>query len=421
MRETHLDGVFADFEARTAPTFRPPGLAATGRRVRDRRRRRRGLLAGLAALLLAGPGGAYALAGRDGDDVPPTPAPASPSPSPGGPPVSRRIVVPGVAGELRELRFVDARHAWALFDTCDPDDDLASTDCRRDLARTEDGGASWRRIPLPGTANDPTPGSRPYLLVTDDQQVTLAVAGRFLVTPDGGTSFTEHPMTDPPPVTQRALGTRSGFLLTCPAPNRFTGRACDRQELIHAKRGRLPAQPPVDLGPTADRQLVEGRGGRLWLSVVEGDRMTVVVSDDQGLSWRKLPPVPGARRLLVSPNGADAWLVSVDAVDFQASATERVWSLEGDGWRTHVGLPDNTLHVAAVDGGRLVVTGAYGTVGFWTPAGYQDRPEVRVPSWAVSQETGIEVLRDGTIVLENQRSWTVGVGTGVERAWTRLS
>ncbi|MEV6815322.1 hypothetical protein AB0M52_24830, partial [Micromonospora sp. NPDC051296] len=132
MRETDLDQMFAEFEATATSTFRPPGVAAARRRVQDRRRRRRGLLAGLVTLLLAGPG-AYALAGRDTDRIPPTP---TPSPTPDGRLVERKVTAQGAAGSLTELRFVDSWHGWALFDTCGPDEDSGRTDCWRDLART---------------------------------------------------------------------------------------------------------------------------------------------------------------------------------------------------------------------------------------------------------------------------------------------
>ncbi|MEH0937301.1 hypothetical protein [Micromonospora psammae] len=424
MRETDLNDVFAEFEARTAPTFRPPGLATAQHRVRNRRRHRRALLAGVAALLLAGPGGVYAVAGRDGDRTSPTPAPSpTASPSPGGPPVARRIAVPGVTGEVRDLRFVDSRHGWALFDTCDA---RAFTDCRRALARTEDGGVTWRKTALPATANRPTPGGPPRLEVVDGRRLTVAVDLRYLVTTDGGASFTEHPVTAPPSTTQLAWATRSGFSLRCPGTNARTGPAgnggCPRPDLVRIGQGTVAAQPPVNLGTDLDGQLIESGDGRLWATVREGAGMTVVVSDDRAATWRKLPTVPGARRLLVSPDGAHAWAVDIDQSDYSGSAGKRVWALDGDRWRERIGLPDDTVTVEAVNAGFLAVTGAYGTAGFWTPAGYVDSGEVRGSLRGGSEESmSVEVLPDDTVVLHQPGAWIIGVGTGPQRVWTRIS
>ena len=170
MRETTLAEMFDRFETDVLTTFRPPGVADARRRTRRRRQRRRGVLAGLAALLLAGPAGAYATAGRG--DPPPPPAP-SPSPSPALTPLGRVNVVqvrpPGVVGELTALTFLDARTGWALFDTCPPGE--GGTGCRRTVLRTTDGGGNWGKVDLPPAPNGPA-----HLLPVDDR--TLDRGGR---------------------------------------------------------------------------------------------------------------------------------------------------------------------------------------------------------------------------------------------------
>ncbi|MEV4808727.1 WD40/YVTN/BNR-like repeat-containing protein [Micromonospora avicenniae] len=422
MRETDLDDVFAEFEQRTAPTFRPPGLAAAVRRVRDRRVRRRSLLAGTAALLLAGPAGAYALAGRDVDDDRPTPAPSPTASRTDDRPVQRTVTVPGVRGELRQLKFVDARHGWAFFDTCDPED-VGSTDCRRDLARTVDGGVTWRKRALPAVANEPTTPGGLVLLPVDDQQLTVATGKRYLVTTDAGASFTEYPIDAPPRVTRLAFASRDGYLLRCPDDDGLSSRVpCGRQQLVRVDGAAVPAQPPVDLTANADKWLIEGGDDRLWVAVRDGDRMTVAVSDDRALTWRTLPAVAGAARLLVSPDGTAAWLVSMNPESGSRSASsKRVWALKGNRWQEQSGLPDDSFAAVAANGGVLVVTGVYGGGGYWVDGRYVDEPALGGRQRDGGEALIVRVLPDDTIVMSYPTGIFLGTGSGVDRSWTRLS
>ncbi|MEV1142829.1 hypothetical protein [Micromonospora sp. NPDC049799] len=418
MRETDLDDVFTEFEARTAPTFRPPGVADAARRVRDRRRRRRGLLAGVAALLLAGPGGAYAMAGRD--DAPTPPAP-DPSASPDDRLVERTVAVPGVPGELRQLQFVDARHGWALFDTCDRED-VGSTDCRRDLARTADGGVTWQRTALPAAADEPNLAGPPYLLPLDGRRITVVIGDRYLVSTDGGASFTDHPVSTPPEVIDLALATDSGYSLRCPQDQGvFSGPSCPRPRLVGIGGAPVPVQPPLNLRSESDKQLVEGGDGRLWVTAREGDRLTMAVTDDRAATWRTLPAVAGAARLLVSPDGLDAWLVGISDTSFSATDPNRLWKLVGDRWQEQPGLPDDTSTVAAANGGVLPVTSAYGGGGYWYDKRYVDEPALGGPVRADDESASVQVLPDDTIVVTGQTGTFLGTGSGVDRSWTRLS
>ncbi|MFI6263158.1 WD40/YVTN/BNR-like repeat-containing protein [Micromonospora sp. NPDC051006] len=421
MRETDLDELFAEFERRTAPTFRPPGLSAAGRRVRERRVRRRGLLAGVAALLLAGPAGAYALAGRDSDGNPPTPAPSPTASPPDDRPVQRKVTVPGVRGELRQLKFVDARHGWALFDTCDSED-VGSTDCQRDLARTADGGATWQRKALPGVVNEPTTPGGLGLLPVDDQQLTVATGNRYLVTTDGGASFTEHSVDAPPRVTRLAFASRDGYLLRCPDDDGLSRSLCNRRQLVRVDGVAVPAQPPLDLRTNADKWLIEGGDDRLWVAVRNGDRMTVAVSDDRAVTWRTLPTVAGAAGLLVSPDGTDAWLVSVDPESGSSSASaRRVWALTGNRWQEQPGLPDDTFAAAAANDGVLALTGVHGGGGYWADGRYVDEPALGGRQRDGGEAFIVRVLPDDTIVMDYPTGTFLGTGSGVDRSWTWVS
>ncbi|MGN9811980.1 hypothetical protein ACTMSW_21800 [Micromonospora sp. BQ11] len=416
MRETDLDDVFAEFAARIAPTFRPPGVADAARRVHQRRRRRRGLLAGVAALFLAGPGGAYAMAGRDDAPTPPAPEPSA---SPDGRFVERAVAVPGVPGALRRLEFVDARHGWALFDTCDQGDDQASSDCQRDLARTEDAGVTWWRTALPAAADGPNLTGSPYVLPLDGQRATVVTGKRYLVTVDGGASFTDHPLSAPPEVISLAVGSDSGYLLRCPEDLVISGTACPGQRLVRVDGTPIRAQPPLTSRSDGHNQLVEGGDGRLWVTTREGDRLTVSVSDDQASTWRGLPPVAGAARLLVSPDGRDAWLVDSSDPGFDATAPKRLWKLVGDRWQEQPGLPDDTSTVAAANGGVLPVTSAYGGGGYWFDKRYVDEPALGGTVRSGDGDASVRVLPDDTIVVTGPAGTFLGTGSGVDRSWTR--
>ncbi|MEU9505610.1 hypothetical protein AB0D32_04935 [Micromonospora sp. NPDC048170] len=420
MRETALDEIFAEFEANTLTSFRPPGVPAAERQVRDRRRRRRRLVAGVGALLLAGPAGAFVAAGRGADPGPPAPTPVpSVSPTPTGQLPERRVVLPGAPGELTELRFVDARHGWALFDTCDPGGpgDPDATGCRRTVGRTTDGGATWQP-----TARLADTKGLARLLPVDDRTLTVAVGDGYLVTTDGGAAWSRHSFGAPPPATQASTATRSGFVVRCPGRRGLEGRPCPRRELSRIGSGHVRPQPPVPLGQESDHRLVEGGDGRLWLAVRDGDRLTVLVSADGAASWRKLPAVAGAGRLLVSPDGADAWLVSVREDGFDVTATKQVWRLVGSRWEQRPGLPDNVSDVAAANGGILTVTGAYGSVGFWADGRYVDVPELRAAlRYDTDATLSVEVLRDDTVVVSTGSAQITGVGPGITRTWTRIT
>ncbi|MFG1675304.1 cell wall synthesis protein CwsA [Micromonospora sp. NPDC049282] len=398
-----VDDLFVEFETAAATTFRPPGVADAQRRIRGRRRRR-GLLAGLLAVALAGPASAFAVAHR-ADRPEPQPTP-SVSPSPTGRLTVRTVTLPGVPGELADLRFVSARAGWALFDTC-ADADESASGCRRTVARTVDGGVTWQRSGLPSV-----PDGQVQLLPVDADTLTVTTRAGYLVTTDAGNSFASHPYEALPTAVRRVFATPSGLYLGCP-PDGVRSN-CDRQRVLRVTGGLHFHQPPVTLRSDTENALVEGADGRLWLTVGDGARLTVVTSADQGTTWRKVPAVPGARQLALAPDGRDVWLVRTE----QPSG---VWRLAGDRWQAGPSLPSDTEGVAAPGAGLLVVTSAYGGLGFVTDGRYVEVPELRGPLRTSDNGTSVGVLPDGTVVVQHGRSWFLGIGRGVDRSWLQLS
>ncbi|WBB73646.1 hypothetical protein O7602_28970 [Micromonospora sp. WMMD1128] len=399
-----VEDLFVEFETAAATTFRPPGVADVQRRIRGRRRRR-GLLAGLLAVALAGPASALAVAHR-ADRPEPRPTP-SVSPSPTGRLTVRTVTLPGVSGELAELRFVSARAGWALFDTCAGADESAAG-CRRTVARTVDGGVTWQRSALPAV-----PDGRVHLLPVDAGTLAVMTRVGYLVTMDGGNSFASHPFDAPQAAVRRVFATPSGLYLGCPPDGVPT--TCDRQRVLRVSGVLHFHQPPITLRSDAENALVEGADGRLWLTVGDDDGLTVVTSADQGATWQEMPSVPrAARQLVLAPDGRDVWLVRTEQPN-------GVWRLAGTGWQPGPALPDDTDGIAAPGAGLLVVTSAYGGLGFVTGGGYVEVPELRGPLRTSDPGTSVRVLPDGTVVAQHGRTWFLGVGRGVDRSWLQLS
>ncbi|MGC5018785.1 hypothetical protein [Micromonospora sp. DT47] len=401
MRETAVTELFAELEADAVRTFRPPGATAAQRRVRERRHLRRGLLAGIAALLVGAPAGAYAVAGRDDAPRPTPPTVVS------APLSERKVTMPGAAGTLTDLRFVDARHGWALFDTCTRQ---APTDCRRTVGRTTDGGVTWQSQQLP--VSDGGAQLIPY----DAERLTVATNREYLETTDGGETFARYAAGTPPLSARFASASPSGFRLACPAEQKERGEDCKRFQLAKVGPGPLRRQPPLSLDTDAAPQLIEGGDGRLWLATMKDGRSIVVVSDNRGITWQRLPVVNAPAMLAVSPDGKEVWLVD--------SGQGGVWRLAGDRWQQRPALPNVPIDggFAAAGEGAIFVN-SHGRVGFWVDGRYVDQPELRTAlASSGSSVVGVGSLRDGTIVLQGDGAWRiVGVGSGVDRTWTRFS
>ncbi|MEU9827776.1 WD40/YVTN/BNR-like repeat-containing protein [Micromonospora chersina] len=409
MPDVSVAEMFAEFEEAARDTFRPPGVAEAQRRVRARRRQRRSVLAAVTALLLAGSAGGLAVAHRRARPEP-RPAPVV-TPTPDGRITVRKVSLPGVPGDLVDLRFVDSRTGWAFFDTCDPRDSGASG-CRRTVARSTDGGATWRRASLPAA-----PTGSAHLIPVDGTTLVVEAGGRYLVTTDGGATFSDHPLDAPPDAIQRMTATPSGLIIGCPSPYSATDAhtACELTQVMRVGVGALPHQPPVALRRNVENSLFEGGDGRLWLTALADGRLSVVTSADSGASWRRLPAVDGARALTVSPDGREVWLVRTDRPN-------GVWRLVGDRWQQQPGLPDDTDQVAAMGAGLLAVASAYGGLGFWQDGRYVDVPELREPLRSnPDSQPGVVALRDGTLLVTYGRTLFLGTGRGTDRTWTWIS
>ncbi|MFC0006639.1 beta propeller repeat protein [Micromonospora siamensis] len=409
MRETTVvERVFAEFEADALTSFRPPGVADAQRRLRQRRRRR-GLLAGLTALLVGGPAGAFALAGGQTDPRP-TPTPVV-SVSPQRKFMERQIIVNGVPSTLTDIRFVDGRVGWALLGTCEPTADQVSGDCVRTLARTTDGGQSWRYA----SWSDATGPAQ--LLAVDADTAAVRSERVYRWTQDGGVTLVSLRLTDLPDVVRRSMATRSGLYIGCPGAKEpgAVPVTCTRSQVRRVGGGALPRQPALTLQPD-NGGLFEGGDGRLWVVSTEGDGVAVATSDDQGESWLRLPTVAGPATLSVSPDGRGVWLLGEDR-------SRMVWRLVGDRWQQRGGLPDDTSQAAALDADTLVVTSAYGGLGFWTGGRYTDVPELREPLRRDrdDQDAGVDVLPDGTIAVRQSSALILGTGRGTDRTWVRIS
>ena len=404
MRESQVEDLFAQFEADVAGTFRPPGVGDAATRARRRRRTRGSALAGLAAMLFAVPAGAIAVA-SGGDGPPPTPRPA-PTASPTM--VERKVRLPGSELSVATLRFVDARHAWALLESCV----IGTVSCpggadHTALAATDDAGVTWRRVALPAGSEGPV-----NLYPLDARTLTVHLLGqRFLLTTDGGVTFSSHPLGSPPPQALRAAG---AVQLRCPGATGFedgaSGVECERQRLVRAGSAAAPAEPAL---PGVPYQVVNGGDGRLWLVQRDGPRTQVGVSADAARTWRGLPPLPAAGLLTVSPAGDEVWYV-----DSGKDRPGRLWRLVGERWLAQPGVPSGTFdhNVVAAGAGVLAVAPEYGPAGLWTAGGFTPIPEAMAAS-------GVEVLRDGTVVFYSAsgRTVVVGVGVGADRTWTMFT
>ncbi|MGY0002714.1 hypothetical protein [Micromonospora sp. I033] len=409
MPDVTVAELFTEFEEAARDTFRPPGVAEAQRRVRARRRQRRSLVAAVTALLLAGSAGGLAVAHRRARPEP-RPAPVV-TPTPDGKITVRKVSLPGVQGDLVDLRFVDSRTGWAFFDTCAAMDSGA-TGCRRAVARSTDGGASWRRAALP-----PASTGSAHLMPVDGTTLVVEAGGRYLVTTDGGATFSDHPLDSPPEAIQRMTATPGGLILGCPSPYSATDAhtTCERKQVMRVGVGALPHQPPVALRQNVENALLEGADGRLWLTARDDARLSVVTSDDRGASWRRLPAVEAARALTVSPDGREVWLVRTDRPN-------GVWRLVGDRWQRQPGLPDDTAEVAAVGAGLLAVVSAYGGLGFWEDGRYVDVPELREPLRSnPDSQPGVVALPDGGLLVTYGRTLFLGTGQGADRRWTWIS
>ncbi|MEJ3744109.1 hypothetical protein WEI85_12530 [Actinomycetes bacterium KLBMP 9797] len=409
MADTRLEERFAAFEAQVTGTFRPAPITGMTTRVRRRRRLRRGLLTGFLAALVATPAGGYAVAGYHDDARPgPTPTPTMTGP-PRFDPVDRQIAVPGVTWRDAHVRLAltDAAHGWAFFERCE--DENESTTCTYALGVTADAGATWNATAL-GTRAD----GRPVNIYPLDGR-TLAVhviTKGFLLTTDGGATFTEYPESEPPVQAQR-VNAGGDFALLCPGATGFQDGAssveCARPQVYKIGAGAVTPQPTLR-GDLAE--LWQGGDGKLWLTSWDGDVTRVAISYDSARTWQEVGPVPAAEaKLTLSPTGNEVWAVTDEPAG--------LWRLDGSRFVAQKGLPTEVFQhnvLAIGDGILLIKDGNDDTLtgGFWQDGRYQELAGLRT--------VGMSVLPDGTIVVvERGLTTVVGTGEGVHRTWTRFS
>jgi hypothetical protein len=419
MGEIGLGERFARFEAEVPATFRPAPLAEVVAAARRRRRLRRALFAGVLALLLGGPAGAVAVAGRHDGRPSPMPLPsvqtappsASVSPDPIHP-VDRKVTVPGVDLPLRAVQVIDAGHAWAFYDSCPDGGDPGG--CRYALGSTSDGGVTWHRANLPDLAAD---GQLVVGLFPLDERsaVFYVLHKRFWLTTDGGATFTSYPASSPPPQAQRAITyPPSGFRLLCPGATGFedgaSGIECDRQRMVRVGSGPVPNQPTL---PGRLDAAFQAADGRIWLQSSDGDLTRVAVSTDDSRTWTDVGSVPGNATLSVSPDGAEVWLVENHSPDVPAA----VWRLTGSRFMPQAGIPYDFSGGAGGGGMLAGVTGDAGKVGqagLWYGGTFHPIPGLSAMA--------LDVLPDGSLTSRlPDGSTLVGTGTGTDRDWYRLS
>lgn len=418
MGDIGLSERFARFEAEVPATFRPAPLAEVASAARRRRRLRRALFAGVLALLVGGPAGAVAVAGRHDGRPSPLPVPIvqtarppSASPSPEAiHPVERSVTLPGVDIPTKHVYPLDARHAWVYYESC-PEDPGG---CRYALGSTSDGGVTWQRANLPDLAVDKQ--TVVGLFPVDARTASLYVLHkRFWLTTDGGATFTSYPDSSPPPQAQRAITyPSSGYRLLCPGAVGFedgaSGVECDREQVVRIGSGPVPNQPTL---PGRLDWVFQAADGRIWLTSVDGDVTRVALSTDDTRTWTDLGSVPGTPQLSVSPDGADVWLVVNHVPRIPAAA----WRLTGTRFVAQAGIPYDFSGVAAGGGMLAGVTGdpgKVGSAGLWYGGAFHPIPGL-MASW-------LGVLPDGSLTCgQPDGSTLVGAGTGTARDWYRLS
>jgi RNA polymerase sigma-70 factor (ECF subfamily) len=364
----------------------PAGIQAARRSVR-RRRAARGVAATLAALALAVTA-VIVLRGKMAEPpiIGPTDAPTKSDTVP-----TRRIGLPGVGNNTPPLlRFVDRTHAWVLFDTCY----VVQNNCRRVLGKTGDSGRTWQTVPIPPLPD--APGDAVIgMAALDANTMTLVVNPRpgpqprlpyrYLLTRDGGATFTSYPGSAPPLETQ--LATPGMY---CTGMSGSTGTACDNLSLVRA--GLSPQSLPAGW-PAASTTAVKGGDGRIWLMRGRTDATEMMVSADSGKTWKSLPWPEFGGSFHPSPDGKDIWVTS----------RHRMYQLVGEQWQLRYTLvdPDTTSGLVYLgDGLWFGKPGA--NFGYWRDGTFAPMA-LQIPDAHESQ-----LLRDATVVIPTAEGAYVG-------------
>lgn len=413
MADVRIEERFAEFEAQVTGTFRPAPITDMTTRVRQRRRLRRGLLTGFVLALVAAPAGGYAVASRDDAQPTPTPTPTVTGPPRFEPDERRITMLDGY--ENARLTMTDAAHGWVLFERCEDENESAT--CKYALGVTASAGASWNATML-GTRADGRPVN---LYPLDGRTLTVHVIGKgFLLTTDGGETFTEHPESAPPVQALRA-SVGGDFALLCPGATGFEdgagGLECARPQ-VRTVGGDVVSPQPTLRGELYE--LIQGGDGKLWLTSWDGAVTRVAVSYDSARTWQEVGSVPAENvELTLSPTGTEVWAV--------ADHPAQLWRYDGSRFVAQQGLPAEVFqhNVVAIGDGILAVKDGNDDTfagGFWQDGRYQELPGLRA--------SGVSVLSDGTLIFtergpgtveEAKHTTVVGTGEGIHRTWARYS
>jgi hypothetical protein len=337
-------------------------------------RGRRGLVAaGAVALVLAG-----GLVARATHDPPPPPPVATPD----------RSTVVSVA--------IGTQWAYALVADCDT---RIVHQCdyqvhRRELSGAPLGTDAWSPLPIRISGRTTTGLAVTLSVVPGDRLVVVDRGRRVYASVNGGTVVTTAALRPGPPVAAVPDG---GLLATglCPACSETVVALDPGTGLLSP----LAHQPPLPAGGT---RLARADGTTLWVVRTGPGTPASAVSQDGGLSWRRVPlagPL-GARPLLTAAPGGGAYLVGAGGV-WQAGRI--------GGWRRiRATGPDDAYSAAAATRG-LIVGDAAGRAWRLQPTGTYTRLPER-PGFVTGAVGGVVAgLPDtpGTVLLsyDSGDSW----------------
>ena len=234
-----------------------------------------------------------------------------PSPTPSPPaPTGKPIVTPAspqptpTPGRFSVVGFdvVDASHAWLLASDCPLHD---SPTCRYEVARSQDGGATWSRPggvgPVVAGAETGSTRTIRFVNARDGFVYNESVAS---VTHDGGITWRslDVPFVFVGPL---AIGGGKVWLVTYPCPK---GTVCARQLRTSADGGRTWSEPrplPADFG--AER--IDAFAGGAMLAELTPP-FGLELTADGGTTWRDAnAPCPAStfRGAAASPDAVEVW------------------------------------------------------------------------------------------------------------------
>ena len=264
-----------------------------------------------------------------------TPVAARPSPTPSLPgPTGKPIATPASPQPVpTPSRFsvvgfdmVDASHAWLLASDC-PFHDTPT--CRYEVARSQDGGATWSRPggvgPVVTAAETGSTRTIRFLNARDGFVYNESVAS---VTHDGGITWRS---LDVPFVFIEALAAGGGkvWLVTYPCPK---GTVCPTQLRSSADGGRTWSEPrPLPAGFGTER--IDAFTGGAMLAE-QGPPFGLELTTDGGTTWQAVnAPCPAStfHGATASPDGVEVWAACYPNAQGTLAPALTVWVSENGG------------------------------------------------------------------------------------------